>query len=146
MSNTELFKRILVFIRKTRWCFLCTKWIPIIFTIGLTIHCWLLYFGYRLEIVEYLFVCPPIGWLLFMYLSHKMHFCAVHRAMIAYVGIVSVCHILNRYEFFGSDVQLWRFSMGTIGVGLIISLYIKVYVRKEKIASSSKGTRCSCGC
>lgn len=138
MKTTNSFKRLLVYLRKQRWCFICTKWVPILFTIGLTIHCWLLFTGYRYAIVEYMFVCPPVGWLLFLYLSHKMGFCWVHKAMVAYVGIVSVMHIMNRYDAFGDDVQFWRFTMGSVGIFLLLSLYFKLYVRKEKIARSLK--------
>lgn len=132
------------FLRRKRWCFLCVKWVPILFTIGLTAHCWLLFFGYRLAIVEYLFVCPPIGWALFLYLSHKFGFCWVHKSMVAYVGVVSVMHIMNKLDAFGDDVQFWRFVMGAIGVSLIIILYIKLYVRKEKIACGAQKHRGSC--
>lgn len=140
----RLFHDAVAFIHHKRWCFLCVKWVPILFTIGLTTHCWLLFFGHRFAIVEYLFVCPPIGWGLFLYLSHKFGFCWIHKSMVAYVGVVSVMHILNRFDFFGDDVQFWRFVMGVVGIFLIVTLYIKVYVRKEKIACGAQKHRGSC--
>lgn len=65
--------------------------------------------------------------------------------MVAYVGTVSIMHIINKFDVFGDDIQFWRFIMGSIGITLIIILYIKIYVWKEKIACGTKKHRNACG-
>lgn len=109
-------------------------WVPVIFTIGITTRCGLLYYGYDIECLRMLFSAPPLGGLMFSYLSWSMKFCWVHQSMVWYVIIVNVLTMVDDYGVLDPLLPMIRLVLYMIGLLLILILYTKLYVRKEKIS------------
>lgn len=107
--------------------FYATMWFPILFTLGLTTHCILLFCGINSAIVKGLFYVPPLGTALFYFLSRWMQFCNVHKCLIVYVFIVNICILLQHYNFFGDAVNIVRIAVFIVGSVLLILTCLKLY-------------------
>lgn len=110
--------------------FLIIKWTPIIFTFGLTVHCFLMMFGINVQVLSYLCMTPPIGAILFLYLSHKLKLCWIHKSMVGYVLTISICDILYRHGAFDDTLFQWSLGMFLVGLFLCITLILHVFLWK----------------
>lgn len=110
-------------------------WLPVLFTIGITLRSGLLFYGYDIECLRMLFAVPPIGGMMFSYLSWFMKFCWVHQSMVWYVIVVNLLTMLNDYGALDPILQVVRLCVYIVGLLLILILYTKIYVRKDKIST-----------
>ena len=95
------------------------RYIPIACVFLLTLHVMLLLFG----VYEPISVGISVALIL---LSFRFHFCKLHRAMIIYMAIMTLCICIQRANLFGAALTVARVIMLIIGVALIIIAAFKL--------------------
>ena len=95
------------------------RYIPIVCVFLLTLHVMLLLFGVH----EPISVGISVALIL---LSFRFHFCKLHRAMIIYMAIMTLCICIQRANLFGAALTVARVIMLIIGVALIIIAAFKL--------------------
>lgn len=102
------------------------KYIPVIGVILLTIHTALLI----LDIHEVVTVClAEVLLILFLILlSTKFQFCALHKALILYMSLMTGCICIQKLCGFGESLMGTRWLMFIVGVLLIA---LAIYKRNE---------------
>ena len=89
------------------------RYIPIVCVFLLTLHVMLLLFGVH----EPISVGISVALIL---LSFRFHFCKLHRAMIIYMAIMTLCICIQRANLFGAALTVARVIRLIIGAALII--------------------------
>lgn len=102
------------------------KYIPVICTVLLTLHIALLLHGYY-EVIT-VGVSAFLIVLLLILLSIRFKFCALHKAMIVYMVLNTICICVKRMEGFDADFLFClRIAMFAFGVALVVLGIKKLY-------------------
>ena len=127
----ELLAKIKGFFAKAKPCIpmnkaiaLGIRYIPVACVCLLTLHVMLLLFGVHEPISVGISVALIL--LLLILLSFRFHFCKLHRAMIIYMAIMTLCICIQRANLFGAALTVARVIMLIIGVALIIIAAFKL--------------------
>ena len=99
------------------------KYIPIICTFLLSLHIFLL----LMDVYEPITVgiSAVLMVVLLILLSFRFGFCKLHKAMIIYMGVMTLCICIQEYEGFGLLVRAVRIIMLVIGVVLLVLSALK---------------------
>ena len=99
------------------------KYIPIICTFLLSLHVFLL----LMDVYEPITVgiSAVLMVVLLVLLSIRFGFCKLHKAMIIYMGVLTLCICIQEYEGFGLLLRAVRIVMLVIGVVLLVLSALK---------------------
>lgn len=99
------------------------KYIPMICTFLLSLHVFLL----LMDVYEPITVgiSAVLMVILLILLSIRFGFCKLHKAMIAYVGVMTLCICIQKYDGFGILLRAVRIVMLVIGVVLLVLSALK---------------------
>ena len=99
------------------------KYIPIICTFLLSLHVFL----QLMDVYEPITVgiSAVLMVVLLILLSFRFGFCKLHKAMIIYMGVMTLCICIQEYEGFGLLVRAVRIVMLVIGVVLLVLSALK---------------------
>lgn len=99
------------------------KYIPIICTFLLSLHIFLL----LMDVYEPITVgiSAVLMVVLLILLSIRFGFCKLHKAMIIYMGVMTLCICIQKYEGFGLLLRAVRIVMLVIGVVLLVLSALK---------------------
>ena len=99
------------------------KYIPIICTFLLSLHVFLL----LMDVYEPISVgiSAVLMVVLLILLSIRFGFCKLHKAMIIYMGVMTLCICIQEYEGFGLLLRAVRIVMLVIGVVLLVLSTLK---------------------
>ena len=103
----------------------CMKYLPVIGTVIMTVHCGLLLHGISLRAVEFLVSFPMSSMLMFFLLSKQFHFCILHKCLIGYVSVMEICIFLQYRNVWGPLLIPARWTMFIIGCMLIVCCVAK---------------------
>lgn len=92
------------------------KYIPLVSTLLLTLHVAFLLMGLYEPITVGLSAVLLV--VLMVLLSIRFSFCWLHRAMIIYMAVMTLCICVQKYDGFGTLVTAVRLVLFAIGVGL----------------------------
>lgn len=93
------------------------KYIPIICTILLTLREALRLLGVYEPITASLAIILNV--VLLILLSIRFSFCKLHKAMIIYMALMTLCICIQKYDVFGEAVRFVQLGLFAIGVGLV---------------------------
>lgn len=93
------------------------KYIPLLCTVLLVLREGLQLLGYYEPITAALAVILNV--VLLILLSVRFSFCNLHKAMIIYMALMTLCICVQKYDVFGKALDIVRLSLFAIGVGLI---------------------------
>ena len=99
------------------------KYIPMICTFLLSLHVFLL----LMDVYEPITVgiSAVLMVILLILLSIRFGFCKLHKAMIAYMGVMTLCICIQKYDGFGILLRAVRIVMLVIGVVLLVLSALK---------------------
>lgn len=99
------------------------KYIPIICTFLLSLHVFLL----LMDVYEPISVgiSAVLMVVLLVLLSIRFGFCKLHKAMIIYMGVMTLCICIQKYDGFGLLLRAVRIVMLVIGVVLLVLSALK---------------------
>ena len=99
------------------------KYIPMICTFLLSLHVFLL----LMDVYEPVTVgiSAVLMVILLILLSIRFGFCKLHKAMIAYMGVMTLCICIQKYDGFGILLRAVRIVMLVIGVVLLVLSALK---------------------
>lgn len=99
------------------------KYIPMICTFLLSLHVFLL----LMDVYEPVTVgiSAVLMVILLILLSIRFGFCKLHKAMIAYMGVMTLCICIQKYDGFGILIRAVRIVMLVIGVVLLVLSALK---------------------
>lgn len=100
------------------------KFLPAVGTVTMTIHIGLLLMGIDLYIAEFLAGASVGMTLLLFSLSLEFDFCNLHKVLIVYNALTSLCTFLRRMDVFGPTLTPARWVMFSIGAVLIMRLFL----------------------
>lgn len=118
MKWKKAFADILLILRSNRPIVLGLKYIPVMSVVLLTIHTGLLLVGCH-EILT-VGLSAALLVLFMILLSIKFNFCLLHKAMIVYMALMTLCICLQRLDLFGESLTLFRVVMFAFGVVLAV--------------------------
>ena len=97
------------------------NYVPLLSTILLTIHVGLLLVGIRGIVTEVASILLLV--LLTILLSVRFNFCILHKLLILYMTIMTICVCIQRFNGFGVTLTSFRvlvFALGVVLSGLAI--------------------------
>lgn len=99
------------------------KYIPMICTFLLSLHVFLL----LMDVYEPITVgiSAVLMVILLILLSIRFGFCKLHKAMIVYMGVTTLCICIQKYDGFGILLRAVRIVMLVIGVVLLVLSALK---------------------
>lgn len=99
------------------------KYIPMICTFLLSLHVFLL----LMDVYEPVTVgiSAVLMVVLLILLSIRFGFCRLHKAMIIYMGVMTLCICIQKYDGFGLLLRAVRIVMLVIGVVLLVLSALK---------------------
>lgn len=99
------------------------KYIPVICTFLLSLHVFLLLMDVYEPVTVGISVVLMV--VLLILLSIRFGFCKLHKAMIIYMGVMTLCICIQRYDGFGIMLRAVRIVMLVIGVVLLVLSALK---------------------
>lgn len=99
------------------------KYIPVICTFLLSLHVFLLLMDVYEPVTVGISVVLMV--VLLILLSIRFGFCKLHKAMIIYMGVMTLCICIQKYDGFGIMLRAVRIVMLVIGVVLLVLSALK---------------------
>lgn len=99
------------------------KYIPVICTFLLSLHVFLLLMDVYEPVTVGISVVLMV--VLLILLSIRFGFCKLHKAMIVYMGVMTLCICIQKYDGFGILLRAVRIVMLVIGVVLLVLSALK---------------------
>ena len=99
------------------------KYIPVICTFLLSLHVFLLLMDVYEAVTVGISVVLMV--ILLILLSIRFGFCKLHKAMIVYMGVMTLCICIQKYDGFGIMLRAVRIVMLVIGVVLLVLSALK---------------------
>ena len=99
------------------------KYIPVICTFLLSLHVFLLLMDVYEPVTVGISVVLMV--VLLILLSFRFGFCKLHKAMIVYMGVMTLCICIQKYDGFGILLRAVRIVMLVIGVVLLVLSALK---------------------
>lgn len=99
------------------------KYIPVICTFLLSLHVFLLLMDVYEPVTVGISVVLMV--VLLILLSIRFGFCKLHKAMIVYMGVMTLCICIQKYDGFGILLRAIRIVMLVIGVVLLVLSALK---------------------
>ena len=100
--------------------FYFTMHIPIAYTIGIVVYVALLIFGIESHVLKACVAVPPLGAIMFFYLSKFMKFCNVHLSMIVFAFFTNVCMLLRDVHIIHKYLTTLVFRLLILSVGIVL--------------------------
>lgn len=120
-------KNISAILKSNRFVVLGLKYIPVCITLLLTLHVALLLVGVFDPITVVL--SAILLAILVLLLSIRFGFCALHKATVVYMLLMTVCIGLQKYDLFGRTLMFFRIAMLIFGA-VLIALLVNKLVRE----------------
>ena len=99
------------------------KYIPVICMFLLSLHVFLLLMDVYEPVTVGISVVLMV--VLLILLSIRFGFCKLHKAMIVYMGVMTLCICIQKYDGFGILLRAVRIVMLVIGVVLLVLSALK---------------------
>ena len=126
-------KKAVSWIRSTKGTVWFMKYIPLIGTILMVIHCAMFLGGVKSTFVEMIVGFPISSMLMFLLLSRQFHFCALHKHLIAYVAAMDIFIYLQKEGLWIHGVKIYTWIMLCIGIALIFWALLKYLIVTDSI-------------
>lgn len=124
MKPRSMFAKISSWLHSSKLLVYGIKYIPPISVLLMTIHTALLICGIHevitIGVSAVLLVC------LLILFSIKFRFCALHKALIAYMGVTTLCICLQGEDLLGCMLNPLRLIMLLIGIILSVIAFVKL--------------------
>lgn len=105
--------------------------IPMIIALGYLLNTIISYFGYRADVLSYLFGVSLITWVFLLISSIVYRYCIYHRMFLYYIFVIDGLNIIDYYI----GIPLCDFNlieMHLIISGIFIFLILYFYVKRNK--------------
>ena len=123
MKPKDLIAKIKAWFSGNRPVVCAMKYIPVICTLLLSVHIAFLLVGWNEPVTVIISVALLL--VLLVLLSFRFHFCKLHKAMICFMALMTLCILLQKYGVFGYTLIIFRVLMLVIGLVLGILAIIK---------------------
>lgn len=101
------------------------KYSPILASFGWVLYITARIHGWNMSVIEIIEVC--LGFYIVWAFSHYLHFCIVHKAMIYYSYLCTVCYFFDREIGFGKYNLMVLVITLALGIILFVWLGINYY-------------------